>query len=94
VRKIAGEIRARASTLDFPEGHQSGLDPRCRNLGMATRYLDEIGQAIETGKGERPAFTVEQLGWHAFGAALQAIAGLLGHLERPKEGGTPSPGDR
>src|SRR5262245_27370200 len=43
---LAKDIRSRSSTLPFPEGHKDGFDPPSRKLGMATRYMDEIGRAI------------------------------------------------
>jgi len=84
IQIIARDIRARVSTLPFPEDHQFGGDPPSRQLGMATRYMDEIGCAL-AGKPKdqfNEPETFDEFGWHAFGAAIQAIAGLLMHLER------------
>jgi len=81
---IANEIRARSSTLAFPERHQLGFDPPSRKLGGATKYLDEIGRAVGGNPvdAEFSQPTFDEFGWHAFGAAIEAIAGLLEHLEQ------------
>jgi hypothetical protein len=83
VQLIARDIQARSSTLPFP-GSDIDTDPAGRKLMMATHYLDEIGRAVG-GRALDPEFPqpgFDQLGWHAFGAAVQAIAGLLTHLEQ------------
>ncbi len=54
-----------------------------KNLGMATKYLEEISCAIR-GAPKDPFFgqpTTDECGWHAFGALVQVIAGLLDHIE-------------
>jgi hypothetical protein len=93
---IAKDIRARSSTLPFPEGHEGGFDPPSRKLEMATRYMDEIARAIGGNPldPEFPQPTYDQFGWHAFGAAIQAIAGLLAHLEQAQEKAGEDKGDR
>jgi hypothetical protein len=88
VCQIARDIRARSSTLPFPEDHKDGFDPPSRNLGMATRYMDEIGRKIGGNPLDpnSPQPTFDEFGWHAFGAAVQAIAAILAHLEQEKKG--------
>ena len=80
---VARDIRARCSTLNFPQDeHEYGAYKPSRHLGVATRYLEEISRAIQSGKSH---YTTDELGWHAFGAVVQALAGLLQHIENEKE---------
>lgn len=80
---VARDVRARCSTLNFPQNeHEYGDYKPSRHLGMATRYLEEIGRAIQSGKSD---YTTDELGWHAFGAVVQALAGILQHIENEKE---------
>lgn len=80
VNRVARDVRARCSTLNFPKkAHEYGAYKPSRHLGMATRYMDEISQAI---KSKDSKFSTDELGWHAFGAAVQALAGILQHIEK------------
>ena len=80
---VARDIRARCSTLNFPlKSHEFGAYKPSRNLGMATRYMEEISRAIKSGKSD---YSTDEFGWHAFGSAIQAIAGILQHIENDRE---------
>lgn len=83
VDAVARDVRARVSTLGFPpEKHEMGTYRPSRNLGMATRYLNEISRAVDSGESK---YTYDELGWHAFGAVVQAIAGIIQHFEQTDE---------
>ena len=83
VNLVARDIRARCSTLNFPlDAHEYGAYKPSRHLGMATRYLEEISRAIESGHSE---YSIDELGWHAFSATVQAFAGILQHIENNQE---------
>jgi len=80
VNWVARDVRSRCSTLNFPKkAHEYGAYEPSRHLGMATRYMDEISRAI---KSKDSKFSTDELGWHAFGAAVQALAGILQHIEK------------
>jgi len=80
VNLVARDVRARCSTFNFPEkAHEYGAYKPSRHIGMATHYMDEISRAI---KSKDSKFSTDELGWHAFGAAVQAIAGILQHIEK------------
>ena len=79
VQAVEREIRARATTLPFGEGHENGLDQPRRTLGISLRYIGEVGSNVESGESD---YSTDELGWHAFGAAVGVIGGLLDHLQQ------------
>ncbi|MBI5864116.1 MAG: hypothetical protein HZB38_06380 [Planctomycetes bacterium] len=79
INEVARDVRARVSTFNFPDAaHDVGTYAPSRNLGIATKYLDEISKAL-TSNAHQQGF--DELGWHAFGASVLALAGILTHLE-------------
>lgn len=85
IQRIARDIQARVSTFNYPEDHALyGLYQPSRHLMIATRYLDEIGKALKGEFVDEPLDNIsfDEMGWHAFGSVIKAMAGLLQHIEQ------------
>jgi len=77
--QIATEIKARASTLPFPDNSSLGLDGPNRSLQVTIHYVDEIGREF---KNPDSNSTTVSLALQGFGTCACVISALFDHLSQ------------